>query len=320
MYKRGLLCCRLTLNRAMREASRRRTATIQIPALFLSTQNANEGMTAARQIMRYIPLPFPSKTSSVAHYTSLNCLDSILRKDNVVMWATRYGYFEDETEYVLAMDAIKPHIEGIANEIKADYDPEHAFFPYILSFSNSLDSEYLWKHFGCEVMLIFDRMLLFSYCHHYTESEHKLTMCHDVNYSESEDIHPIIAKTYNELQKEFADNPIEMLYEVPAFIKDKKRFQNENEFRLVRGFNDMFSFSTSTETFKDCEEPPAALKFRINKANKLTPYIEILLPKQALVGLCLNNTIKEENIDAVRLMLTARNYDIGIFNSVIQHI
>lgn len=49
MYKRGLLRCRLTLNRAMREASRRRTATIQIPALFLSTQNANEGMTAAQK-------------------------------------------------------------------------------------------------------------------------------------------------------------------------------------------------------------------------------------------------------------------------------
>lgn len=50
MYKRGLLCCRLTLNRAMREASRRRTATIQIPALFLYQHlTANEGMTAARK-------------------------------------------------------------------------------------------------------------------------------------------------------------------------------------------------------------------------------------------------------------------------------
>lgn len=214
--------------------------------------------------MKYIPLPLPSRTNRVAHYTSLDCLGSILQKDNVVLWATQYEYFDDETEYELAMDAIRPHLEDIAKEIKVDYDPEHTFYPYILSFSNSLDSKYLWEHFGGEVMLIFDRLLLFAYCHHYTESEGKITMCHDVNYTDVSDIHPVIARTYNELQKEFTDNPLETLYEAPAFIKSIP-FQRENEFRLVRGYNEMSLFFPSTSTYEECEEQPSDLKYRLNK-------------------------------------------------------
>lgn len=68
MYKRGLLCCRLTLNRAMREASRRRTATIQIPALFLSTQNANEGMTAAQERNMKYTLTFKHRGRSYSNH------------------------------------------------------------------------------------------------------------------------------------------------------------------------------------------------------------------------------------------------------------
>lgn len=69
MYKRGLLCCRLTLNRAMREASRRRTATIQIPALFLYQHlTANEGMTAAQERDMKYTLTFKHRGKSYSNH------------------------------------------------------------------------------------------------------------------------------------------------------------------------------------------------------------------------------------------------------------
>lgn len=270
-----------------------------------------------------LPLPYlPKKTSCVAHYTKIGALPSILKKDSIVLWATKYGYFQDELEYIWPLAKIEPLIKDIATQFHVEYDPEHQTFPYILSFTNGIESEFMWKNYGEEgngVMLVFDRVKLFDYCNSFMEETGKTRYCMDVIYATSGNLNSGLACAYNELQNNFPNtNPVEPLYDCPAFVKEKNRFYQENEFRLTHCAYEILLMSPETIDKPIVrEEIPGNLKYRDSNGQKI-PYVEIELPKDCLVAVCIGKYMSSTDTNAIQLLLRDNMYSAGMFQSRIK--
>lgn len=266
------------------------------------------------------PQPYLStKTSCVAHYTKTDVLSSILKEDGIVLWATKYGFFPDELEYAWPLSIVKPYLEEIANQANAEYDPEHEAFPYILSFTNGIDSKFMWEKYGENgngVMLVFDKAKLYDYCNSYIERTGKTRYCIDVLYATSDNLNSVLADAYNELQKGFPNtNPLEPFYDCPAFVKNKTQFQMEEEFRLIHCAYETIHYSPETvDNPTVSEELPADLKHR--KSNGIDiPYIEVILPKECLIAICIGSNVTRSAANTIDQLLKDKMYNVGIFQS-----
>ena len=99
------------------------------------------------------------------HYTSVEALTSILQTapsdKGLCFWATRFDCFGDKEEYKLGIDIIKRILPRFEKEIQPDRRVAASFewediqsnitlpFPYIVSFTDRCDNEYMWEHYGC---------------------------------------------------------------------------------------------------------------------------------------------------------------------------
>lgn len=270
-----------------------------------------------------ITLPLPENTACVAHYSTLKALNSILTDYDIVLWATRYGHFKDEKEYVWAMDKIAPHIPSLAESLGEEYEPTHLSHPYILSLSNFVDDKTMWQAYGDDcngLMLIFDRLAIYDYCNEYIASTGKFRCCMDVVYASEDDLDEKIAEAFNRYQQSgFAEVcKTNCIYEIVAFVKNREEYAFEGECRLVHFEYDGFSMNPAGEIQNVSEHVPSDLKLR-NDGKELKPYVEIHLPKHALVGVCLGpNVATKENIRALNLYLRSKKYNARVFKSNIQ--
>lgn len=264
-----------------------------------------------------LPLPYlPANTSCVAHYTKADVLSTILTKDGIVLWATRYGFFQDELEYIWPFSEIKPFLKEIASQVKVEYDSEHQAFPYILSFTNAIESEFMWKNYGENghgVMLVFDRVKLYDYCHAFIEETGQTRYCMNVLYASSKNLNSVLADAYNELQVNFPNlNPVEPLYECPAFVKEREHFYKEEEFRLTHCEYETLHFTPETiDNPIVSESIPDNVKYR----NSKIPYVEITLPKECLVAICAGKYMLHDKTNGIQQLLKDNMYNVGMFQS-----
>ncbi len=264
-------------------------------------------------------------TSCVAHYSGLNALESMLTRNGIVLWATRYGHFKDEKEYVWAMNEIHPYLPELAEELGEEYDPSHFVHPYILSLSKNVDDEKMWEEYGDHkqgLMLIFDRISVYGYCQYVSASTTKFWTCMDVTYANEGNIHEQIIETYNKFQDSgFADqSAINCFHEIPVFIKSEKEYSFEGEYRIAQ-----LEFDTAHANpyivIEEYEAVPKDLKLRIihnedTKEYAIKPYVEICLPKHTLVGVCLGPKIAtKENMRALSLYLKSKGYTANVYRS-----
>lgn len=100
------------------------------------------------------------------HYTAFDSLKGICRApsidDGLCFWATRFDCFGDKEEYKLGISVIKrllPELEKrlqpdrrIASSFEWDeiLDNETLPFPYVVSFTDKADNEYMWEHYACQ--------------------------------------------------------------------------------------------------------------------------------------------------------------------------
>lgn len=270
-------------------------------------------------MLKHFPPLLPPQTSCVAHYTTMAAFESIITDSGVCLRATHYRYYDDELEYQWPLSLTTPIIQAIAKERGEEFDPETQVYPYTLSFSNALDSEYLWNNYGDNgngVMLVFDRLALYAHCNQHMEQTGETRLCSDVYYADSDNYSSVINQAFHAISRDFHDiDPTNNLYECPAFVKNKKAFQNEHEFRIAHCAHNSFMIQGTPEQITDFEEIPSGIKFRTTKNGLLVPYIEIMLPKTALVGVCLGRKISTlRNFSAVETMLRTRNYSTDLFS------
>ena len=100
------------------------------------------------------------------HYTSFDSLKGICRTPSsdqgLCFWATRYDCFGDKEEYKLGISVIKRLLPKLEKRLQPDRRIASSFewdeiivnetlpFPYVVSFTDKKDNEYMWEHYACD--------------------------------------------------------------------------------------------------------------------------------------------------------------------------
>lgn len=102
------------------------------------------------------------------HYTSIDAFNSILQneadeKHKICFRATRFDCFKDKKEYIGPIDKYgkilkllekKNEVQniGISQFITKKNIEGNTFFPlpYIVSFTDSADNQFMWENYGCK--------------------------------------------------------------------------------------------------------------------------------------------------------------------------
>ena len=100
------------------------------------------------------------------HYTSFDSLTGICRApstdEGLCFWATRFDCFGDREEYKLGIRVIKRLLPELEKRLQPDRRIASSFewdeilgnetlpFPYVVSFTDKKDNEYLWEHYACQ--------------------------------------------------------------------------------------------------------------------------------------------------------------------------
>ena len=100
------------------------------------------------------------------HYTSFDSLKGICRAPStdkgLCFWATRFDCFGDREEYKLGISVIKQLLPELEKRVQPDRRIASSFewdeiisnetlpFPYVVSFSDKKDNEYMWEHYACQ--------------------------------------------------------------------------------------------------------------------------------------------------------------------------
>lgn len=100
------------------------------------------------------------------HYTSLDALIGICRaplsEEGLCFWATRFDCFGDKEEYKLGISVIKRLLPELEKKLQPNRRIASSFnweeiignetlpFPYVVSFTDKKDNEYMWEHYACE--------------------------------------------------------------------------------------------------------------------------------------------------------------------------
>lgn len=99
------------------------------------------------------------------HYTSFDSLKGICRAPStdkgLCFWATRFDCFGDKEEYKLGISVIKRLLPELEKRLQPDKRIASSFewegimgnetlpFPYVVSFTDRKDNEYMWEHYAC---------------------------------------------------------------------------------------------------------------------------------------------------------------------------
>lgn len=99
------------------------------------------------------------------HYTSFDSLKGICRAPSsdkgLCFWATRFDCFGDKEEYKLGISVIKRLLPELEKRLQPDRRIASSFewdeiignetlpFPYVVSFTDKKDNEYMWDHYAC---------------------------------------------------------------------------------------------------------------------------------------------------------------------------
>ena len=98
------------------------------------------------------------------HYTSFGALKSLLRdsysNQGIDFWATRFDCFGDKEEYRLGIETIRRMLPKLEERLQPDRRTAAAFewerimsnptlpYPYVVSFTDRKDNDYMWAHYG----------------------------------------------------------------------------------------------------------------------------------------------------------------------------
>ena len=215
----------------------------------------------------------------IYHYTSVYALTGILRKEGVVLFATRYNHLNDPWEYRWALDYIMPNLKKIAEQNEAKYDEVFHAYPYTISLCEFDDYLNMWRLYskdGLGYSIGLDSAKMSGYG---KEPGKWPDVLQSITYANKRDLEQKIISTKAVYDKDYASGDIVAdLHEICALIKSDD-YEIENEFRYLRILHDCFE-ADSKDNISEGEEHDA-VKFRCRE-NEQIPYIEICFPKRCI--------------------------------------
>lgn len=235
----------------------------------------------------------------VYHYTSLEALTGILKKEEIkgstgisqqksslVFWGSRHDCMNDPQDYLFASQVVLPrimksieHREDIAEGLKENNDA----YPYIVSFSENEDDDSMWRHYNAEICLKIDTSYLSPWIEQKGVIKGFWGKC---IYSKEQDIDEKFFESWrNSLQ--YIENIPSMARHACVYIK-REAFKIEKEWRL-------YIFGETVPHVKangDCyyTEQPQDIKVKYIRDNDIVFYKEFLIDARALKGIIINDT------------------------------
>lgn len=244
--------------------------------------------------------PFDRSERSLYHYTDMNALVNIINNDQIVLWATNCLFLNDSNEIIEGTKSI----ERILNKtISPDFFDNF----YITSFSNIPDQLNMWGMYasngnGCAIGFDYN-ILLKSYdaimkCIYGEKNIDNtlssfLELCNNGSISQitnTQDNKNTFEKTLNQIR----DNLTNITVISSCLAAKHEAFINEQETRCIVKCLDN-----------------KLIKFRA-KNGILIPFLEIMIPKEALTSITIGPTNKSAlAIQSIRYFLTKRGYDLN---------
>jgi len=221
------------------------------------------------------------------HYTNLDALIGILRKEHICFWGTRYDSMNDPTDYSYARDFIIPKLREFLDKTPQkpyEYIPS---YPYIVSFSKEKDDFNMWRMYNADIALEFESDTIDKYLREYNRKENNIQfqLFGECKYVDDNNIEDKFVELFNKAEQ--CDDIFLTAQEQVSLLK-RKEFENENEFRLYTFDRYSSRFIGKTGEFIDCEIP-VNIKVKCVRNRDIVFYKEFHLPKEALTGIIINS-------------------------------
>lgn len=247
----------------------------------------------------------------VYHYTKIKNIEGIIRNDAIHLYSAFFRKYAKE-DYLWIKNSSKDVVKEICKEQNWPYDEEVLTLkPYFISFCLDENSSYMWQNYadaGKGIKLIFNKELL--------------KKCNHLNPKGNGDYIPAIEATlpciYIEnksfLKKQLMDNIniddlqswdyFDRLRFLVSAIKQTKPYAEEQEYRHVH-----LELVESTATYNN-----GNFYFQNNEGpiEKKDMGIEILFPKEILVGIELGPNTVQEELCRVQNYVKSIGYDYRI--------
>ena len=236
------------------------------------------------------------KQKELYYYTDLNALINGVFKytDNVCIWASRWSHLNDPDEVKIGLEELRANgtpdwtVDGVFQSLKKSHS---------ISFSGHYDILPMWKMYGnggYGATLIFDTKVLID------EWKGLLQPCIYKNtpqfdYLKEFFFHPELHPEFAQLSS--AQRTVVWFRLSTMFVSIIKAndYLYEKEFRLV---------GLGNEYFGDKREQ----KYRFSD-NKIIPYVEALMPKSSLKGICLGPLVDSSNKETLEEYLQNKGFD-----------
>lgn len=227
----------------------------------------------------------------VYHYTKLDALVGILQsvkgeEQNLIFWGTRHDCMNDPEDYTFAADVVVPRmIESIKDmeeldESESEYVED---IPYIVSFTENKDDDFMWLFYKAEVALELDANVLDSL----NGKSGIISMFWDkCEYVEEDKLDDAFINKWKEARTYLSNLPT-MAQHTSVFIK-RKAFEREREWRLYSSASKLYMV-TEEHGVDNIETSVNPVNVKCVSDGDIILYMEFKIPREALKGIIIND-------------------------------
>lgn len=205
-------------------------------------------------------------------------------KSELTFWGTRYDSLNDPQDFTFASKVVLPKMKKAIEQIKElseENSEDVEVFPYIVSFSERRDSDFMWEHYKADVCLELDDSCFSPWL----EENGKIHAFWDkCEYAKEDDIDDTFFKKWKE-SKVYLNNLNDMTRHACVYIK-RKAFEQEREWRLYMA-DAVLPHSNGNRELINMEQPQD-VKFKCVRNKDIVLYKEFKLPAEALKGIIVN--------------------------------
>lgn len=215
----------------------------------------------------------------------------MLGDEQITFWASRYNCMNDPDDCLFGLNAMA---RNYPEELPIWY------YPYVVSFSQDIDSFYMWQCYKADIVLVFNEILLSE-----IEGWDLITCTYEEDIEEALESEAVYWKQfeYNEIGKFLAKYK-------------RKDFREEKEVRLVTVDQEVGK-AFDSEVYDG--EVPIDVKARINARGKLCLYKEVNVCSNALIEIIVRSKSDEEFLSVQNdLLLLLKSHQIFMQKEQIQ--
>ena len=213
------------------------------------------------------------------------------KEPNLTFWGTRFDCLNDPMDYLFASKVVLPKIKNAVidmcnsteeEEINEEVTEDVESFPYIVSFSENKDSDFMWKHYKADICMEIDSDCFTPYLKHNGIVKAFWDSC---AYAEEDKIDECFFNKWNDSLVDIKNINDKARY-ASVYIK-RAAFKDEKEWRLYMADCVLAQLSANGDI--TIGEQPQEVKVKCIRDKDIILYKEFIVPAKALKGIYVNN-------------------------------